>query len=318
MADLQFRMGLGKLEKTMRILVTGGAGFIGSHLVDKLIAEGHTVAIVDNMSTGLEKNLNRNAVFYEKDIFKSDLAGIFKYFQFDIVFHLAGQINLRDSLKNPIQDAEINIMGSLKLIELACKFKVKQFIFSSTGGAIYDPEAPQPWTTSSPCKPLSPYGLSKLTVESYLEIARNTHGLNSTILRYSNVYGPRQNAHGEAGVVAIFMNNMLANRPLKIFGDGEQTRDFVYVQDVVQANLMVMNSNRYGTFNVSTGVETSVNKVAEMISRQPWTDGGGIIHEPAIPGELRRTVLQSNLPGWEAKCPFDEGIIRTWISFKPQ
>lgn len=316
MADLQFRMGLGKLEKTMRILVTGGAGFIGSHLVDRLIAEGHTVAIVDNMSTGLEKNINRNAAFYEKDIFKSDLTSIFKHFQFDIIFHLAGQINLRESLKNPIQDAEINIMGSLKLIELACKFKVKQFIFSSTGGAIYDQEAPQPWTTNSPCKPLSPYGLSKLTVERYLGIARNTHGLNSTILRYSNVYGPRQNAHGEAGVVAIFMNNRLANRPLKIFGDGEQTRDFIYVKDVVEANLIAMDSNLYGTFNVSTGVETSVNKVAEMISRLPCNGSNAIIHEPAIAGELKRTVLESNLPGLEARCFSDEGLIGTWMSFQ--
>ena len=205
-----------------KILVTGGAGFIGSNLVDALIAGGHEVSVIDNFMTGNKKNVNSKAKLIVKDI-RDDLNNLFSEGKFDYVYHLAAQANVRKSLENPVEDAKINIIGSLNLIDNCVKYNVKKFIFSSTGGAIYSKTARVPCNEESEIKPESPYGLAKWTVENYLRIMKDTKKLNYCILRYSNVYGPRQDAKGEAGVVSIFIDKLLKNEQLVVFGDGEQT-----------------------------------------------------------------------------------------------
>lgn len=291
------------------ILISGGAGFIGSHLVDALILSGHEIVVLDNLSTGNVKNINEKSICYYDDI-RIDLNHIFEEHKIDYIFHLAAQINLRESIKKPAHDAYINIYGSLNLIEMAIKYKVKKFIFSSTGGAIYSPIAELPWTTETQCDPLSPYGLSKLTVEKYLKLIKQNNELFYTALRYSNVFGPRQNSLCEAGVVSIFTDNALAGKPLKIFGDGNQTRDFVYVNDVVNANIIAMNSNINGVFNISTNAQTSVNDIAKLILEK--TGSKSIIeYLPEVAGEVKHTRIEYDLPGWEPVVKFEEGIDET-------
>ena len=298
------------------ILVTGGAGFIGSHIVDALV-EQHQVLVLDDLSTGNINNINPKAIFINLSI-TQPLDDIFKQIQFDYVFHLAAQINLRHSIKEPKADAMTNIIGSLNLLENCVITKVKRIVFSSTGGAIYSPENSLPFSEESKAVPESPYGLAKLTVENYLKIFNKIHGLQSTVLRYSNVFGPRQNAKGEAGVISIFIERALRNEDLIIFGDGNQTRDFVYVDDVVQANLLALNAELDGTYNVSSNIQYSVNEVAHKIIDE-ITTSSKIIHADPVSGEMAHTLLSADKiikAGWKPKWTMDKGILATINYFK--
>lgn len=298
------------------ILCTGGAGFIGSHVVDALLANSHNVVVLDDLSTGSSRNIN-GGEFVQRSI-TDPLEDLFDDYQFDYVFHLAAQINLRHSIKEPQKDAHTNIVGSLNLLENCVRTNVKRIIFSSTGGAIYSPEEALPFSESSKAAPESPYGLAKLTVENYLNIFKKIHGLKSTILRYSNVFGPRQNAKGEAGVISIFIERALRNDDLIIFGDGNQTRDFIYVDDVVQANLLALNVELDGTYNVSSNVQYSVNEVAHKIIDEILTSAK-IIHVDAVPGEMTHTQLSADKlikAGWKPKWDMDKGIQATTNYFK--
>ena len=239
----------------MHVLVTGGAGFIGSHIADALIARGDRVTIVDDLSTGDRANVNPSAELRVTDVRDVDAGG------FDAIIHQAAQIDLRKSVADPGFDAEVNVVGSVRLLEAAANAGVKRFLFASTGGAIYGEPLQAPQSEEHPANPLSPYGCAKLAVEHYMHYYREVRGLSCVALRYANVYGPRQNAHGEAGVVAIFAPRLLHDEEVTINGSGEQTRDFVYVADVVAANLGALDGDFGGAFNVGTGVETSINEL---------------------------------------------------------
>lgn len=309
----------------MRILVTGGAGFIGSHIVDALIDRGHRVTVLDNLSSGQETNLNRRAKFIKGDITnQKKLESVFKRVEPEAIFHLAAQINVRASVENPILDAECNILGSLRLIDMAAKTGVKKFIFASTGGAMFGDEAPYPVTEDTPITPLSPYGLAKASTEEYLRFYHRTKGLPYIILRYSNVYGPRQNPHGEAGVVAIFTSAIMESSQslinATIYGDGEQTRDYIYVGDVAKANLAALDSElTEGTFHIGTGKETTVNEIFRLIN---WQFGKGyeVSHGPAKEGDVKRSVLDISKAerelGWKPEVAVAEGITATATWFK--
>lgn len=295
------------------VLVTGILGFIGSHIQDKLIESGHTVVGIDNSSTGKFENLNPAATLIDIDIV-DDLSELFDQFKFDQVFHLAAQINLRYSLKQPQNDAYTNIIGSLNLIENCARTKVQRIIFSSTGGAIYSPDAPLPWTEQSEAVPASPYGISKLTVEKYLEFFYRTYGLKYTALRYSNVFGPRQSAHGEAGVVSILTEKALKNEDLTIFGTGLQTRDFCFVDEVVRSNLLASERGLDGIYNVSHNNQISVQHIAEQILKLIPESTSKIVYGPAIPGELQTTQLSYDKIakfGWKADISFEDGLKKT-------
>ena len=268
------------------VLVTGGAGFIGSHLVDAYLERGWRVTVVDDLSTGDRRNLNPRAAFVEADIREAPLDQI----RPDVINHHAAQMDVRRSVDDPLFDASVNVIGSLALLQKASKMGVQRFIFASTGGAIYGEPQFAPQTEQHPTNPLSPYGCAKLAVEHYLNYFRVVHGLSTVALRYANVYGPRQNSKGEAGVVAIFIDRLQRGETAIINGDGEQTRDFVYVGDVVAANMLVSESSDPGPINVGTGVETTVNQLAKMI-------GIRAEHGPAKAGEQRRSVLGSKF-GW--------------------
>lgn len=294
-----------------RILCTGGAGFIGSHVAEALVKLGHEVIIIDNLSTGDFSNI-QSGVFIKRSITDS-LDDLFAKYKFDYVFHLAAQINLRHSIKQPLEDATTNIIGSLNILENCVKYNIKRIIFSSTGGAIYSSQSLLPFTENSEAKPESPYGLAKQTIENYMEFFRKTYGLQYTVLRYSNVFGPRQNAKGEAGVISIFIERALHNDNLIIFGDGNQTRDFVYVDDVVQANLLSFDAELNGTYNVSSNVQYSINEVAYKIIDEVSTSSK-IVYVDAIPGEMVHTQLSADKlikAGWKPKWNIDNGITKT-------
>lgn len=305
----------------MRILVTGGAGFIGSHIVDALIDRGHRVTVLDDLSSGQEENLNRRAKFIKGDITnQKKLESVFKRVEPEAIFHLAGQINVRASVENPVIDAECNIIGSLRLMEMAAKAGVRKFIFSSTGGAMFGDTAQYPATEDEPTTPLSPYGLAKKGVEAYLDFYHRERRLPYIALRYGNVYGPRQNPHGEAGVIAIFTSLMLESRAPIINGDGEQTRDYVYVSDVVKANLAALDASLdEGVFHIGTGTETSVNEIFRLVN---WQFGKAFepTYGPAKAGEVKRSVLNTEkaetLLGWKPEVAIAEGITATVTWFK--
>jgi len=272
----------------MNCLVTGGAGFIGSHLADSLLEKGHKVIIIDDLSSGKIENVNKKSVFYNKSILDSDLLDLFKKENIEVIFHLAAQKNVRKSIEDPLFDAKANIIGTLNILEAARKSNVKKIIFSSTGGAIYGDTSFIPTKESASTNPESPYGVAKLTIEKYLYYYYKTYGLNYTILRYSNVYGPRQDAKGEAGVIAIFIENLIAGKELNVFGDGEQTRDYIYVKDVVKANILAIKEE--GTYNVGTSKETSLNEIIEMLKSISKKDC--VVKNLAfVKGELRRSCL---------------------------
>lgn len=302
------------------ILVTGGAGFIGSHIVDALTQEGYKVVVVDNLSTGKVENLNPNVLFYQQSIEDEEMMErIFMLHRFDFVYHLAAQASVSISVKEPARDAKVNILGSLVLLEKSVKYGVKKFIFSSTGGAIYGENVPVPTNeTTVPC-PISPYGIAKRSVEMYLEFYKKEKNLNYVCLRYGNVYGPRQDPNGEAGVVAIFSSRMLKNDEVLIFGDGEYVRDYVYVKDVVRANLLALKENVTGIYNIGTSIGTSVNELFKLLSRitnyqkQP-------IYAPPRKGDIRRSILDSSKArselGWSPTTELVEGLRATVEFFK--
>ena len=274
----------------MNILVTGGAGFIGSNIADALLDLGHKVFVVDSLSTGKKENINPNAVFYEVDItHKKILESVFKETHPEIVFHVAAQIDVRKSVENPQFDAEVNIIGSLNVFELSVKYGVKRIVFSSTGGALYGEPKLLPAKEDSPIESLSSYGVSKFASEQYLNYFNRLYGLEKVILRYGNVYGPRQDPLGEAGVIAIFTGRILNGKPPVIYGDGNQTRDYIFVEDVVKANILAMEGKE-GIYNVGTGIETSVNDLVKMFSKvlnkhiEP-------IYGPPRKGEVQRISL---------------------------
>ncbi|MBU1131447.1 NAD-dependent epimerase/dehydratase family protein [Patescibacteria group bacterium] len=302
----------------MKILVTGGAGFIGSHLVDKLIAKNHRVVIVDNLAAGKKEFLNKKAKFYKLDIVNPGLNKIFKKEKPEIVFHLAAQKSVPYSLKYPLEDASINVLGSVNVIENSLSAKVKKLIFTSTGGAIYGQTKLIPSPESTPENPDSPYGLNKLTVDKYLKnYYSRVKNLNYVSLRLANVYGPRQDPAGEAGVVAIFINNLLKNKQCFINGSGQQTRDFVYVGDVVDSCIKSINKGQ-GIYNIGTSQETSINQLYQMISKLIADQKAR--HRKAIPGEVFRSVLKSNKAkrelSWESKIDLKSGIKRTTKYFQ--
>jgi UDP-glucose 4-epimerase len=306
----------------MRILVTGGAGFIGSHVVDAYIAAGHHVAIVDNLATGRRENLNPHATFYEVDICDAELlAQVFEQEQPEVVNHHAAQIDVRRSVADPLYDAQVNVIGTLTLLEQARAHNVQRFIFISSGGAIYGEPEHLGCDEEHPIAPLSPYGASKYAVEVYLSVYRTTYGLETAILRYANVYGPRQDPHGEAGVVAIFTGKMLAGATPTIHGNGEQTRDFVYVGDCARANLKVLTQGSGRAYNIGTGEETSINELAAVM-KEVTGYTGEILHGPEKTGEVFRiysdaTRAQEEL-GWHAEVDLHEGLARTVAYFREQ
>ncbi len=306
----------------MKILVTGGAGFIGSFIVDEYIILGHEVVIIDNLSTGLKKNINSKAKFYNADITNSEqVLEIFEKENFDMISHHAAQVNVRYSINNPADDARINIIGGINLFEAAAKTGVKKIIFSSTGGAIYGEKSQEEiptWETLE-ANPCSPYGISKLTTEKLLNYYKLNHDIDFVILRYANVFGPRQNPQGEAGVVTIFINQILENKQPVINGTGEYTRDYVYISDVVAANVLALNNKMSGIFNVGTSVETTTNQVFYTI-RETMNSQCKEIHAPSIKGEQTRSCIShkkiNNNFDWYPLISFKEGIEKTVLYFK--
>jgi len=303
----------------MKILVTGGAGFIGSHITDALIEAGHEVVVLDNLSTGRRENVNPGAKFVEADLRDAATAGIVSDIKPDVVCHQAAQVSVRDSVADPANDADINIVGSLRLIQACVDSGVKRFVFASSGGAVYGDQEIFPAPETHPTMPVSPYGIAKLSIEHYLFYFRKEYGLDYAALRYANVYGPRQDPYGEAGVVAIFSNMMLSGEEPRVNGDGGQTRDYVYVGDVVRANLSALRPDLSGCFNVGTGIETSVNELYERLKAAAGY-AGDKVHGPAKPGEQYRSVVDAGLiereAGWRPEVALDEGLFMTVEYFR--
>ncbi len=302
----------------MKILVTGGAGFIGSWVAEAYIEDGNEVLIIDNLSTGNLNNVPSAAEFIKGDIRdRSVLKAAFSEFNPDIINHHAAQIDVRKSVDDPILDADINIKGTLNLLELSRKSGISKFIFASTGGAIYGEPDLIPADEDTVPMPISPYGISKLSIEKYLSYYNKIYGLNYTSLRYSNVYGPRQNPHGEAGVIAIFCNKIINGEPCIVYGDGEQTRDYVYVEDVKRANIECISSPN-DSYNIGTSIETSVNGLIEYLRKASGRDFE-VIYEPARDGEVERISLNNNKAkkeiNWTPHVMLEEGIKNTWIWF---
>ncbi len=303
----------------MNILVTGGAGFIGSHIVNTYIEAGHLVTVIDNLSSGERRFINPAAKFYEMDILDPEVPEVLKAEKINTINHHAAQISVSESVTDPVHDANSNIIGTLQLLKYAVSSNVKKFIFASTGGAMYGEQIHFPANEDHPCHPLSPYGISKLCAENYLRFFNEQYGLSTTVLRYSNVFGPHQNPHGEAGVIAIFCQKIVKDQEPTICGDGAQTRDFIFVGDVVQANLIALDPACIGMFNVGTGIETRVNSLTDCllgISKKNIS----ALHGPARDGEQRRSVIDSKkfheYFGWEPKVSLEQGLIETYDFFK--
>ncbi len=303
----------------MKILVTGGAGFIGSNIVDRLINLGYKVIIIDDLSTGKERNINPSAKFYKLDIQDPKIEDIFRDEQIDIVNHHAAQIDVRKSVADPMFDTRVNVLGSINLLQLSVQYNVKKFIFASSGGTVYGEQKVYPAPEDHPTQPICPYGINKLSIEHYLHYYWTDYNLNYIVLRYANIYGPRQDPRGEAGVVAIFINKILKNEQPIINGDGKQTRDYTYVDDVVEANILAINSPVTGIFNIGTGIETSVNELFSMIVKLMKVNVKEV-HGPAKDGESRRSCVDGTkakeILGWQPKINFEEGIKQTMKYFE--
>jgi UDP-glucose 4-epimerase len=304
----------------MKILVTGGAGFIGSNLVDAFIAAGHDVVVVDNLVTGQRRNINSRAKFYELDLRGPDIEEVLAAERPDVIDHHAAHADVRESVDDPIYNAEVNVLGTVRLLHLAVKHAVKKLIFISTGGAIYGEPRVLPCTEEHPATPLSPYGTSKLAGELYLETYRQTFGLDYTVLRYGNVYGPRQDTDAEEGrVIAIFTQLMLAGRTPRINGTGEQQRDFVYVGDCVDANLRALTAGSGQVFNIGTGKPASVIRIAEIL-RELTGYSGEFDYAPERPGEVQNIFLDwsraSRELGWKPRMELEQGLRETVEYFR--
>jgi UDP-glucose 4-epimerase len=301
------------------ILVTGGAGFIGSHVVDHLIAKDYRVVVVDNLSSGSKDNINPKAEFHQLDIRDPRIHELMGRIKPRAICHLAAQVSVRQSVHDPQEDASVNIIGSINLFQAAVKAGVAKVIFSSTGGAVYGEQDYFPADEAHPLRPVSPYGVAKLAVEKYLNYYRHEYGMDYLALRYANVYGPRQDPHGEAGVVAIFAQKLLRREQAIINGDGTQTRDFVYVEDVARSNVLALGSPFYGALNIGTAVETDINTLFQILKKlmdSLMPDS----HGPAKPGEQKRSVIDyakaRQVLGWEPLTPLEKGLERTMNYFR--
>ncbi len=303
----------------MKILVTGGAGFIGSHVCDEFVAKGHEVIAVDNLSSGKRENLDPKVRLVELDIRAAETAQLIERERPHVICHLAAQMDVRRSVEDPRYDAEANILGFINILEAARKGAVKKVIFSSTGGAIYGEQDVFPAPEGHATRPVSPYGVSKAAGELYLNYYRAQYGLAYVALRYANVYGPRQNPHGEAGVVAIFSQRLVSGQPCTIYGEGKQTRDFVFGPEVAKANYAAFERDHVGAVNIGTGVETDINALYALLaeaagSKQPAQ------HAAAKPGEQMRSCIDNALAarvlGWKPKVGLAEGLKRTIEYFR--
>jgi UDP-glucose 4-epimerase len=305
----------------VRILVTGGAGFIGSHVADGFRKAGHEVAVVDNLSTGTRANLDPSIKLFQNDIRDPDLEQVFKDFRPEVVDHHAAQSNVPASVTDPVFDASVNVLGGLNLLRLSAAHGVRKFIYISSGGAMYGEPDPQdlPVKEAAPVRPLSPYGASKQALEAWLGVYQRTFGLDYTVLRYANIYGPRQGVREEGAVVAVFATRMAADQPVTIDGTGKQTRDFVYVGDCVTANVVALEGGSGMAFNIGTGRETSIRDIFDAMA-----EVAGYSHQPnfgpARKGDVVRIVLNPSLAreklGWEAVMPLHEGLDRTYKFFR--
>lgn len=301
-----------------KILVTGGAGFIASHTAEALIREGHKVAVLDNLSSGKRANVPKNAEFFEADITdKEGLERVFSSFKPEVVNHHAAQISVNRSVREPGFDAAQNILGSINLLEVASTSGVKRFMFASTGGALYGDAPKIPSDEQTPVVPLAPYGIAKASIEHYIRFYKNEHGIETVVLRYANVYGPRQDPYGEAGVVAIFSLKALAGEECTVYGSGDQTRDFVFVKDIARANVLAIEGPQ-GTYNIGTGQETSINELFNEFKK--INPDLSVKHADARPGEVFRSLLDASLAkkelGWMPSVNLSTGIIETFEWFR--
>jgi len=305
----------------VKVLVTGGAGFIGSHVCDEFLRGGHDVIALDDLSGGKRENLDPRVRLAVHDIRSREASELIKSEKPDVLCHLAAQMDVRRSVDDPSFDADVNIRGMLNLLEAARVSGVKKVIFSSTGGAIYGEQDVFPAPESHPTRPISPYGVSKASGELYLGYYRAQYGLPYVALRYANVYGPRQNPHGEAGVVAIFSQRLVAGRSCTIFGDGKQTRDFVYGPDVARANYLAFEKDFVGAINIGTGVETDVNALYGHLAKAAGVSQPAE-HAPGKPGEQRRSCIDNTLArqvlGWQPRVGLEEGLRHTVEYFRQQ
>lgn len=303
----------------MKVLVTGGAGFIGSHVCDAFVRAGHEVIALDNLSSGKKENLDPRVRLEVADIRSPEAAALIRAERPQVLCHLAAQMDVRRSVEDPRFDADANILGFLNLLEAARASGVQKVVFSSTGGAIYGEQDVFPAPESHATRPISPYGVSKAAGELYLNYYKAQYGLKYVALRYANVYGPRQNPHGEAGVVSIFSTRLLAAQDCTIYGEGKQTRDFVYVEDVARANLLAAEKDYSGPINIGTGVETDINRLFALLAEaagSPKKPG----HAPGRPGEQMRSCIDHGLAqkvlGWQPTVDLAEGTRRTVAFFK--
>lgn len=305
----------------MKVLVTGGAGFIGSHVADRLAVDGHEVVILDDLTTGHVEHVHPQARFYQMELDSPWLDELFRIEQPEGVVHQAAQASVRRSVEDPVFDARVNVLGTTALLQASVRHGVSRFLFASTGGALYGDATVTPTPEDYPTTPVSPYGASKLAAEAYLRTFHALHGLSYAALRYANVYGPRQDPHGEAGVVAIFTQRLLSGEAARINGDGRQTRDFVYVADVAEANALALRSEATGAFNVGTGRETDINAIFGVLkeltgSQQPEQ------HGHALAGEQRRSVVDSRrihqAMGWEPRTDLRAGLKATVDYFRSE
>jgi UDP-glucose 4-epimerase len=298
----------------VKIVVTGGAGFIASHIVDAYIQAGHEVHVIDDFSTGEEKNLNQRVKLHRLDITSPKTAELIRQIKPDILNHHAAQMDVRHSVADPTFDARVNILGFINLLEAGKDTAVQKVIFSSSGGAVYGDREPVPADEQHPTIPLSPYGVSKLTGELYLGYYHLNFGMPFVALRYANVYGPRQNSKGEAGVVAIFISQLLSGKSPIINGDGKQTRDYVFVGDVVRANVAALTTSHVGPVNIGTGRETDVVTICELL-RQSLGSTIAAVHGPAKLGEQRRSCLDVSLAArvlnWRPEITLQSGLATT-------
>jgi UDP-glucose 4-epimerase len=305
----------------MRVLVTGGAGFIGSQIVDAHIARGDAVGVVDSLVAGQRAFVPARASFYQVDVRDPSLRDVFARERPQVVNHHAAQASVTVSVSNPGLDAEVNILGTLRLLQLCVEFGVEHLVFASTGGALYGEPARLPVDEATPVAPLSPYGASKYAAEGYVALYGRLHGMRACCLRYANVYGPRQDPHGEAGVVAIFARALLDGRQPVIFGDGEQTRDFVFVGDVVAANLLAVDRRFTGAVNIGTGRAATVNDIYRALARATGT-ATPATYGPPRPGDVRHIALDAAAArtglGWTPQVTLEAGLSATLDWFRQQ